>query len=242
MEMGNKVALITGASRGIGEAIAVLLAKKGCNVVINYNYNLDLALKVKEKVKRNGVDAMVVKADISNEKEVTEMINEIVSKYGKIDILVNNASIACDDYLENKSVASFKRVVDVNLNGTFIVSKLASRYMTNGSIVNIASNNAFECHRAYSMDYDASKAGVVSLTKNLALSLPNIRVNAVAPGWIKTKPVLEMNPDLIEEEKNNIIMKRFGTPEEVAKVVAFLVSDDASYINGSVIRVDGGVR
>ncbi len=238
----GEVALVTGASRGIGRSIVIELAKLGCNVVINYNHSKDSALNVLDEVNKLGVEGIVVKADISKENEVKEMFQIIKSKFNRLDIVVNNAGIAIDNYLENKSVDEFRKVIDTNLVGTFIVSKYASKYMHKGSIINIASNNAYECHELFSMDYDASKAGIISLTRNLASSLPNIRVNAIAPGWINTDPVKSMNPDIIKDEKDKIIMNRFGEPLEVASVVCFLASDKASYINGSVIRVDGGIK
>lgn len=240
--MNKKVVLVTGGSRGIGRAIVLEFARLGYSVVINYNYSYDLALEVLDEVNGLGVEGIIVKADISNEDEVINMFETIKSKFNRLDIVVNNAGISMDNYLETKSVSEFRRVIDINLVGTFIVSKYASKYMNKGTIINIASNNAYECHQSFSMDYDASKAGIISLTKNLAASLPHIRVNAVAPGWINTEPVKSMNPDVIKTEEDKIIMNRFGTPEEVASVVAFLASDKASYINGSVIRVDGGIK
>lgn len=240
--MSNKCVLITGASKGIGAATAILFAEKGYDVILNYNRDYDGAIKVKNEVEKYNVQTQVIKADISNEIEVKKMINEIIDNFGKLDVLINNAAISIDDFLENKKVDDFKRVIDVNLNGTFIVSKYASQYMSSGSIINVSSNNALDCYNSYSMDYDASKAGIISLTKNLAVSLPNIRVNCVCPGWVNTESVKKMNPDIIEEEKNKIIMNRFADPKEIASVIYFLTTEEASYINGSIIRVDGGIK
>ena len=242
MNLKGKVALVTGSSRGIGSGIVKMLAKYGCNVVIHYYKNKALAYDVLKSIEKYHVEALIVQGDISKEEDVLNMVKEVIDKFGNIDILVNNASIALDNYLDYKTIDEFKKVIDVNLNGTFIVSKLASKYMNNGCIINIASNNGIDQQREYSIDYDASKAGVISLTHSLAKSLKNIRVNAIAPGWIKTEPVMMMNPDLIKEEKNKIIMNRFGEVEEVAKLVCFLASDDASYINDSIIRIDGGIK
>ena len=238
----NKVALVTGASRGIGRAIAVELARCGCKVIVNYLNNDSLAFNVVNDIKALGVESVAIKTDITSESDVKSMFETIIDQFGHIDIVVNNAGIAMDNYLDDKSVAEFRKVIDVNLTGTFVVSKYASQYMNSGSIINITSNNAYECHNIYSMDYDASKAGIISLTKNLASSLKNIRVNALALGWINTEPVKSMNPDIIKEEKDKIIMERFGEVDEVASVVSFLASDKASYINGAVIRVDGGIK
>lgn len=240
--MLRKCVLITGASKGIGAATAILFASKGYDVIINYNSDYDGAIKVKKSAEKYNVQTQVIKADISNEIEVKNMINEIINNFGKLDVLINNAAISIDDFLENKKVDDFKRVIDVNLNGTFIVSKYASQYMSSGSIINVSSNNALDCYNSYSMDYDASKAGIILLTKNLAVSLPNIRVNCVCPGWVNTESVKKMNPDIIEEEKNKIIMNRFADPKEIASVIYFLTTEEASYINGSIIRVDGGIK
>ena len=240
--INEKVVLVTGSSRGIGRAIILEFARLGYNVVINYNKSEDLALEVLNDVHKIGGSGIVLKADISCEEDVKDMFKTIMDRYNRIDIVVNNAGISMDNYLENKCVDEFRKVIDTNLVCTYIVSKYSSMYMNNGSIINIASNNAYECHQSYSMDYDASKAGIISLTKNLASSLPNIRVNAIAPGWINTDDVKGMNPDIIKEEQAKIIMNRFGEAEEVASVVSFLASDKASYINGSVIRVDGGIK
>lgn len=240
--MKNKCVLITGSSRGIGADIARAFAKEGYNVIINYNKNYEQALLIKNEISKYNVDSLIIKADISNENEVKTLIDKIVDKFGNLDVVVNNAAIARDNYLEYKSVDEFRDVINVNLVGTFIVSKYASKIMNNGSIINISSTNGIDTLNEYSMDYDASKSGVISLTKNLAKALPNIRINCVCPGWINTDDVLNMNPDIIEEEKKKIIMNRFGNPEEVANVVCFLASDKASYINGSIIRVDGGVK
>lgn len=245
MNFKDKVALVTGSSRGLGKATVIELASKGCNVVINCINNLDIANELKDNiVDKYKVKALVLKADISVESEVKEMIETIIQTFGKLDILVNNAGIAIDNDFCDKTVDEFRRVLDVNLIGTYLVSKYASNYMLDnkyGKIVNVSSTNGIDTTYPSSIDYDASKAGVISLTRNLAAQFaPYINVNVVAPGWINT----EMNKDLpehfIKEETSKIYMKRFAKPEEIAKVIAFLASDDASYINNAVIRVDGG--
>lgn len=244
MDFENKVALVTGSSKGIGAAIVKRLAKKGCNVVINYKNNRDEALELQKYINQYDVKSIIVGADISDEFEVSRMIGKIIDTFGKIDILVNNAAIAIDTIYEDKTAENFKRTLDVNLIGTFLVCKYASKYMLeqgSGKIINISSTNGIDTYYPESLDYDASKAGVISLTHNLAKQLaPNITVNSVAPGWINTP----MNEGLTDEFRNNeskkILLGRFGEPEEVAKVVTFLASDAASYINNSIIRVDGG--
>lgn len=245
MDFKNKVALVTGSSRSLGKAIIIELASRGCDVVINYINSTEAAEDLKRYVKDTyKVEVLTVKADVSKEEEVKEMVEQIISKFGHIDILVNNAAIALDNDFYDKSVEEFKRVIDVNLIGTYLVSKYVGSYMLDnkqGKIINISSTNGIDTTYPSSIDYDASKAGVISLTRNLAKQFaPYINVNTVAPGWINTDMNKELPEHFIKEEKARIYMKRFAEPEEIAKVVAFLASEDASYINNTVIRVDGG--
>ena len=245
MNLKDKVAIITGASRGIGRACAIDLAKNGCNVIINYNSSENEAKNVQKYINENySVEAEIFKCDVSNEEEVKNMIEFTISKFGKIDILVNNAGIAIDTLVEDKTVDNFIKTLSVNLIGTFLTSKYASKYMIQnkyGKIINISSTNGIDTLYPESLDYDASKAGVISLTKNLANEYaPYINVNSVAPGWVNTDMNKELDEEFIKEESDKVFLKRFAEPEEIAKVVSFLASDDASYINGSTIRVDGG--
>ena len=236
----DKVALITGSSRGLGKSIALNLAKYNCNIVINYLNSKEKALELqKEILSKYKVKCLCIKADISNEIEVKNMIDKIIEEFNHIDILVNNASIAIDTTFEDKTVSNFKRILNTNLIGTFIVSKYVSKYMNKGSIINISSTNSIDTYYPYSMDYDASKAGVNILTKNLAIELaPNIRVNAIAPGWINTDMNKDMDIEFKNKEIDKILLKRFANPDEIANTVAFLASDYASYINGEIIRKD----
>lgn len=238
----KRVVLVTGGSRGIGKAICECFASHGDNIIINYLSHEDEAVIFKEYLeKKYLVSCMVVQADVSMENEVEKMLQEIVSKYQRIDVLVNNAGIANDCDFLDKKVKDFKRVLDVNLVGTFLVSKVVSRYMERGSIINIGSTNGIDSYYPYSMDYDASKAGVHILTKNLAVLFEGkIRVNAVAPGWVMTDMNQELDADYIKEEEKKIVMGRFAKPDEIARVVYFLASEDASYVNGAVLVVDGG--
>lgn len=241
----NKVALITGASRGIGKACAIEFAKHNYNVVINYVLNDNAAEQLKSFIVENyDVDVMLCKSDVSDEEKVKEMINDIINHFGKIDVLVNNAGIAIDTTFEDKIVENFRKILDVNLIGPFIVSKEVGKYMLKekkGSIVNVSSTNGIDTYYTYSLDYDASKAGLISLTHNLSLEFsPYVRVNAVAPGWVNTEMNKELDKDYIKEECENIYLKRFAEPQEIAKAIYFLASDDASYINNEVLRVDGG--
>jgi 3-oxoacyl-[acyl-carrier protein] reductase len=247
MEFKNKVALVTGASKGIGAAIAYDLASHGCNVVINYNNAKVEAEHLRDEViSKFGVKALIVKCDISKEDEVNNMVEEVLTKFGKIDILVNNAGIAIDTLVEDKNTNDFRKILDVNLIGTFLVSRLVASYMlknSSGKIINIASTNGIDTYYSYSLDYDASKAGVISLTHNLAeYYKPYITVNAVAPGWVNTPMNKELDKDYVKEECKKIMLGRFADPLEIAKAVTFLASDEASYINNTVIRVDGGLR
>ena len=241
----NKTVLVTGGSRGIGRATIIEFAKHGYNVVINYVSDDNAADELKKDLIENyDVDVMLAKCDISDEEGVKQMVSSIIDKYGKIDVLVNNAGIAIDTTFEDKTVENFRRTLDVNLIGAFIVAKEVGKHMLenkSGSIVNVASNDGLEAYYPMSLDYDASKAGMISLTHNLAVFYaPYIRVNAVAPGWVNTETNKELDDEFIKEALKNIFLDRFCEPEEVAKVIYFLASDNASFINNEVIRVDGG--
>ena len=238
----RKTVLITGGSRGLGASISRIFAQNNYNIIINYKERDINAFNLKKELESNyNVDVLLVKADISVEEEVKEMFQNIIQKYPKIDVLVNNASIALDNDLNNKDALEFKRVLDVNLLGTYLVTKFSLDLFDTGSIINVASTNGIDTGYIESIDYDASKAGVIALTHDFARVLaPDIRVNAVAPGWINTDMTSNLNPEFKKNEIDKILLKRFADPEEVAKVVFFLASSDASYINDSIIRVDGG--
>lgn len=245
MNFSNKTVLVTGSSRGIGAAIIKKFASLGANVVINYVNDIDSAEKLKDEIIDNfDANVLVIKCDVGNEQEVRKMFNEIINKFNGIDILVNNAGIAIDTTFEDKTVENFRKIIDVNLIGTFLVSKYASKYMLekkNGKIINIASTNGIDTLYPESLDYDASKAGVISLTKNFARALaPYVNVNAVAPGWVYTDMNKEISEADMNEFKKDILLNRIGEPEEIASVVTFLASEDAKYINSEIIRVDGG--
>lgn len=243
----NKTVLITGASRGIGRETAILFAKHNYNVVINYLNSTSLANSLKESLEtKYNVEVLTIKADISKEEEVQAMVADTIAKFKKIDVLVNNASIAKDNILELKTKEEFASVINTNLVGTFLVTKEVSKYMKeerDGAIINVSSTNAIDSYYPYSMDYDASKAGVISLTMNFAVELsPYIRVNAVAPGWVNTDMNKEIDINYKKALEEKILLNRFAGPAEIAKVIYFLASDEASYINGEVIKIDGGRR
>lgn len=243
--MSKKVALVTGSNRGIGRACIEEFAKAGLNVVINYCHHKSEAFAFKDEIEEKyNVNVLVVKADVSKEEDVIEMINAVVDQFGSIDILVNNASVCRDNLLLDKSIIDFKRILDVNLIGTYLCSKYAGKVMLEkgkGKIINIASTNAIDTYYPESCDYDASKAGVISLTHNLAREFaPYISVNCVCPGWVNTDMNKELSVEQVHEEEKKILLGRFAEAEEIAKVVCFLASSKASYVNDSVIRVDGG--
>ncbi len=243
--MGKGVALVTGSNRGIGRKTVEEFAKAGLDVVINYCHHDDEAKDLEKFIRTNyDVDVMVIKCDVSREEEVEEMVNNVIDRFGKIDILVNNASVARDSLLLDKSLREFRRVLDVNLIGTYLCSKYVGRVMLDnkrGKIINVASTNAIDTYYPESCDYDASKAGVVSLTHNLAREFaPFIQVNCICPGWVKTDMNKDLSLEQISQEKKRILLGRFAEAEEISNVILFLASSKASYINDSIIRVDGG--
>ena len=240
-----KTVLVTGSSRGLGKSTIIKFAENGYNVVINYNNSEKVAYELQKYIEDNfKVGVLTVKADVGNENDVKEMFNIIIDKFGSIDGVVNNAAIAIDTVFEQKTVDNFNKILNTNLIGTFLVSKYASKYMLEkkqGNIINISSTNGIDTYYPYSMDYDASKAGIISLTKNLAKELsPYIRVNCVCPGWITTDMNNSLDKEYMSKEITKINLKRFAEPKEIANVVYFLATDEASYVNGSVIVVDGG--
>ena len=243
MRFKDKVVLITGASRGIGKAIALLFAKEGAKVIVNYHSAEKEANEVVKEISKIGSEAIAVKCDVSKEEEVKKMVSEGIKRFGKIDILVNNAGIVFDVPLFEKSVDQWNRTLGVNLTGVFLCTKYTAPHMKKqktGAIINISSTNGIDTLNPESADYDASKAGVISLTKNLASELaPNIRVNCIAPGWVDTDINKGLPREYVAEETKHILMKRFGKPEEIAKAVLFLASEDASFITGTTLVVDG---
>lgn len=243
MKLKGKVALITGASRGIGKAVALLLAKEGAKVVVNYSSSKEEAEVVVNEIQKIGSDSLAIQADVSNEADVRKMVNEAVNRFGRIDILVNNAGIVFDIPFMEKTVEQWNKTLGVNLVGQFLCSKYVSPHMKEGGrIINISSTNGVYSMHPESMDYDASKAGVIAMTKGLAQELAprNILVNSIAPGWVNTDMNEDLPEDFVKEETQHVWLKRFAEPEEIAKAVLFLASDDSSYITGTTLIVDGG--
>lgn len=245
LEFKDKVVLVTGSSRGIGRSIAIAFAKEGANVVINYKTSEIDAEVAYEIISSYGNQCMSIKADVSNENNVKSMIDMIINKFGRIDILVNNAGIAIDSDFDDKTTSNWKKTMDTNVIGPFLTSKYAGKIMMDqkyGKIINISSTNGINTIYPYSADYDASKAALINLTKNLAVQFaPYVNVNSVAPGWVDT----DMNQDLpksyLRDEKEKILLKRFAEPEEISNVVLFLASDKSRYITSEVITVSGGL-
>lgn len=238
-----KTVLITGSSRGIGAETARIFAQNGYNVVINYNKSEEEALSLKKELEEKyKIEALVIEANIASEEDVKNMIQSSLKAFKKINILVNNAGIAIDNTFELKTRAEFIQVLNTNLVGTFLMCKYVSALEGLEAIINVSSNAGIDQFYSEGMDYNASKAGIISLTKDLAEYLAPIRVNAVAPGWINTDMNKNLDKKFVSKEKKKIFLKRFGNPSEVAKVIYFLASKEASYINGEIIRVDGGVH
>lgn len=245
------VALVTGSSKGIGKTCIIELAKEGYDVVINYNTSKSNALELEKYIKDNfNVKVLTIKCDVSDEENVKNMINTIINKLDSIDIVVNNAAVEINSDFYDKTKESFRKVLDTNLIGTFLVSKYASIYMLKnkfGKIINITSNNGIDKNDPNTLEYDASKAGIISLTHNLAKQLaPIVNVNAIAPGWVKTDKIIELdnslNNEFIKEESKNIYLGRFAEEIDIANLVVFLASSKANYINNEIIRIDGGTN
>lgn len=241
----RKVALITGGTRGIGKAIAIKFAEEGYNLVINYVSEKTDVKKLEEEFKQYNSDVLFVKTDVSNFEDCEKMIKDSIEKFGTIDVLVNNAGITKDNLLLRMSEEDFQKVIDINLKGTFNVTKNVVQYMMKkryGKIVNLASvvgvvGNAGQCN------YSASKAGIIGFTKSIAKELAsrNILANCVAPGFIDTDMTSVLNDSVKDGIYSQIPLKRMGNSQEVAKAVYFLASEDNSYITGQVINVDGGM-
>lgn len=240
--MKNKVVLVTGSARGIGKATIIEFASQGYNVVINYTKSKDEANELKEYVESNfNIKALVIEADVSNENAVKNMIDSIMKSFGRIDVLVNNAGIVYDRDFHEITVDEFKRTLEVNVLGAFIVAKEVSKYMKKGTIVNVSSTSGTKVISPECLDYNVSKIELQSLTRDLAYQFkPNIRVNAIAIGWADTDMNKDLPKEYIEEENSKIYLGRFASPSEIAKTIYFLASEESSYINGEIINIDGG--
>lgn len=242
----NKIALITGAGRGIGRAIAIALAKEGAEVVINYNGSEERAKEVKQTIEENGGKASIYKCNVSDFVACDAMIKDIVKEYGHLDILVNNAGITKDGLIMKMKEEDFDSVLNVNLKGTFNTIRHSARQMLkqrSGKIINISSVSGI-LGNVGQANYAASKAGVIGLTKTMARELGSrgITVNAIAPGFVDTEMTEVLSEEIRENACKQIILGRFGKPEDIANTAVFLASDKADYITGQVISVDGGMN
>jgi 3-oxoacyl-[acyl-carrier protein] reductase len=244
-KLDGRVAVITGASRGIGKAIAALFAEEGAKVVINYNTSEKKALDFADKINNQDGEAICVKADISKYADVKRMMETTLQKYGRIDILVNNAGILITEDVLDTSEEDWDRTIDINLKGAYLCSKEVAPIMLKqkkGRIINISSNSGLYHPSAMRFtEYVVSKAGMNGLTKALALRLgPYITVNAICPGWIKTEMIEETDPEVERKILEETALKRYGTPEEIAASALFLASDNADFITGELLIVAGG--
>lgn len=241
----GKCAIITGASRGLGKAIALKLASLGANIVLNYRSSEKEALEVENEIKQMGVEVISVKGDISKLKEVENLVSVAKERFGNVDIMVNNAGITKDTLILRMKEEDFDSVIDVNLKGVFNCLKAITPIMVkqkHGKIISISSVVGISGN-AGQVNYAASKAGIIGMTKSLAKEVGSrgINVNAVAPGFIETDMTDALGDKFKEEAKKSIPLKKLGKPEDVANVVAFLASESSDYVTGQVIQVDGGM-
>lgn len=244
----NKVVLITGGAQGIGKATALELGKQGYDIVINYLTSKKEAHALKDMIIDNyGVRCMAIQCDVSKEDEVNQMISSIESELGGVDILINNAAVDLSNLFHLKNAEEFRKTLDVNVVGAFNCSKRVYRHMLDqeyGRIINISSTNGINTYYPMCIDYDASKAALISMTHNLAFEFaPYVNVNCIAPGFIGTENELDgYDEEFLKEEVEKIMVNRYGDPQEVAYLVKFLISDEANFINNTVIRIDGGQK
>jgi 3-oxoacyl-[acyl-carrier protein] reductase len=244
-QLTDKIAIVTGGSRGIGRGIALELAKRGATLVVNYNSNADAANEVVEKITADGGKAMAFKADVGEEEGANALVKAAIDAYGKLDILVNNAGTTRDNLIMMMKPEDFDTVIKTNLRSTWLCSKAAVKSMMRkryGRIINITSISGIAGNGGQT-NYSASKAGIIGFTKSLAreVSSRNITVNAVAPGFVLTDLTKDLPPEMTSKLNENIPLGRWGAIEDVAYSTAFLASDEAAYITGHVLVVDGGM-
>lgn len=236
---------ISGATSDIGSATARLFAKEGHTLFLHYHKNHDKADRLKEELESTyHIKVKLLQADFANTKDIISLCGYFKNQH--IDMMILNAATNHDTLIEEKTMEDFSHTIQVNLNANFLLAKelgLQMKENKKGCIVFVSSNNAIDANYPESIDYDASKAGLISLMHNFAIAFaPFVRVNTIAPGWVDTSKVSDMSPIYRKEEENKIMLERFATPEEIANVIFFLCSDKASYINNTVIRIDGGLK
>lgn len=243
MKFKNKIVLITGASRGIGQSIALEFAKEGATIIVNYLHSEKEANKVVEKIKRLNSNAFAIKADVSRINELALMVEKIIEKFKRIDILINNAGVFYKNNFFESNEEIWDAIIDINLKGVFFCSNLVAKHMLKqgyGKIINISSVSGIKQRVSKALEYGIAKAGVIYFTKSLALVLaPHINVNCIAPGYTATDMIGHTAEGKLEKEKE-IPLKRMNKPEDIAKAVLFLASDDSKNITGQILVIDGG--
>jgi len=234
--------LITGASSDIGLAISKKFINDSNNLILCYYENKDVLTNLKKEYPNSNID--IYKLDLTDEDNIKTIVNDVTLKYNNIDILINNAAFTLDCDILDKNKVNFMKTLEINVVGTFLISKYIGNIMYDnkaGKIINIASTNGIDTGYPESIDYDASKASIINLTYNLARAYsPYVNVNCVCPGWVDTKINKDLDVNFKNKELDKILLNRFARPDEIANVVCFLASDEASYINSTIIRVDGG--
>lgn len=236
--MNKKVVMVTGAARGIGKSIAKVFASKNYDIILHYHTSKDEALALKESLEKEyNIQVFLVSCNLMNELEIEKLVEEVKLKYQKIDVLINNAALSMDCEMIEKTKEQFLKVLEVNLIAPFLLIKGLSSILIGGTVINISSTDADDTGSSLSIDYSASKAGLNSITKTLSLALPNIRICAIAPNWVKTEAVLEMDKEYLEKELKRVGQKELIEPIEVANKVLEVV-ENKEIISGSIVRID----
>lgn len=232
----KKIAIVTGCAKGIGKEIALELARYGYNIIGTYNTSFEEVKKLKEKIGHIGVDFNYYKLDLSNELEITNFCKNIKSEYKNIDVLVNNAALCLDNEFKLKTKKEFMKVLEVNLIAPFLLIQNLYNIMGNGVIINISSTDGINTYSTLNIDYSASKAALINLTKSLALTLPNIKIYSISPNWVDTESIREMNQDYLNEEMKRIGQTKLITKEEVAKKVIYLINSNLESGSNEIIN------
>lgn len=242
----NKVVMVTGARRGLGLAVAHYFAKNKYDIILNDKLDEDLLYQNKKELEEKySIKCLVCFGDIASEEDVKRMLEEVKNEFGSLDVLVNNAGIVYDMELEERPTSVFEETMHNNVTGTYLMCKYFGKFMFDlgktTRIVNVSSTNGIDCNFPTSIDYDASKAAIISLTKNFAIEYaPHVLVNAIAPGWINTEMNADLPKELVLEETERIYLHRFAEPEEVASLIYYLGSDANTFVNNEIIKIDGG--